>query len=233
MFVMYGADAITADSQPVLVVLDMAGTTVADRGEVPAAFSAALADAGVSISPDDLQAVRGSSKRAAVRQLLGEAATDLEVRRVYRAFTTRLFAAYADGGASALPAAADVIATLRTAGIRVALNTGFDRDITSQLIDALGWHELVDAVVCGDDVAHGRPAPDLILEAMARCGVDDARRVATAGDTTLDLRAGHAAGAGWNIGVLSGAHDRARLAGAPHTHLVDSVAGLLDLWRLP
>jgi phosphoglycolate phosphatase-like HAD superfamily hydrolase len=52
------------------------------------------------------------------------------------------------------------------------------------------------------------------------------RRVASAGDTVLDLQAGHNAGAALNIGVLSGAHGRDQLQSAPHTHLLDSVAQL-------
>jgi len=54
--------------------------------------------------------------------------------------------------------------------------------------------------------------------------------VACVGDTTLDLLAGHNAGVRWNIGVLSGAHGRPALEGAPHTHLLPSVADLLGLW---
>jgi hypothetical protein len=37
---------------------------------------------------------------------------------------------------------------------------------------------------------------------------------------------------GWNIGVLSGAHDRLALESAPHTHLLDSVADVPGIWEL-
>jgi phosphoglycolate phosphatase-like HAD superfamily hydrolase len=46
------------------------------------------------------------------------------------------------------------------------------------------------------------------------------------GDTTADLEAGAAADVGWNIGVTSGAHPRARLETCPHTALLGSVAEL-------
>jgi phosphonatase-like hydrolase len=210
----------------------MAGTTVADRGDVPAAFTEALAEAGITTSAAQLSDVRGSSKRDAVRRLLGAAATDADVARVYDNFTKRLSARYANGGAAPIAGAAEQIARLRAHGVRVALNTGFDRAITSQLLDALGWRDMADAVICGDDVAAGRPAPDMIRAAMRRCGVTNAADVANVGDTTLDLEAAHAAGTGWNIGVWSGAHDRARLAGAPHSHLLPSVADVAALWGL-
>jgi phosphoglycolate phosphatase-like HAD superfamily hydrolase len=68
---------------------------------------------------------------------------------------------------------------------------------------------------------------------MLQLGVDDVRDVAVVGDTTSDLWCGHHAGAGIVAGVLTGAHDRDTLAGAPHTHLVDTVAdlpALVDLY---
>ena len=66
----------------------------------------------------------------------------------------------------------------------------------------------------------------MILEAMRRTGILDPVRVMAVGDTVLDLQAGTAAGAGWVVGVTSGAHDRARLLQSPHTHLLESVAGI-------
>src|SRR6185436_4637100 len=97
---------------------------------------------------------------------------------------------------------------------------------TDLIVAAVGWAGNVDAVVCGDDVARGRPAPDLIREAMKRTGVTDPRRVMAVGDTVLDLQAGTNAGAGWVIGVLSGAHGREQLEKVPHDGLLASVAEL-------
>ena len=84
--------------------------------------------------------------------------------------------------------------------------------------------------MCGDDVAEGRPAPYLIFRAMEATGVSSVHRVANVGDTILDLRAGHNAGVRWNVGVLTGAHQRQLLESVPHTHLLPSVAELPSLW---
>ena len=113
----------------------------------------------------------------------------------------------------------------------MALNTGFDRVVTNLLLSRLGWdRDLVDAVVCGDDVARGRPAPDMIFRCMKLTGVAGADSVANVGDTMLDLQAGYNAGMRWNIGVLTGAHERALMAAQRHTHLLGSVAELPALF---
>lgn len=215
-----------------LVIFDMAGTTVQDRGEVPDAFAGALAEHGILVSPNQLDAVRGSSKRQAVLRLV-PAGPEQQSRAaaVYDSFRRRLMRRYRSDGVRPIAGAASTFRWLRERGVRVALNTGFDRETTALLLDALGWDGRVfDAVVCGDDVARGRPAPYLIFRAMEEAGAGSVHGVANVGDTILDLRAGHNAGVRWNVGVLSGAHLRPALEGEPHTHLLASVAELPDLW---
>ena len=221
---------------PSLVILDMAGTTVEDNGQVPHAFASALAANGLTVSDDDITRVRGASKREAIRQLLPRLREDASARqaldfdaeadRIYAEFRRHLTLLYRSG-VRAIPGAADVIRDLRSRGIKVALTTGFDRDIATSLLAAIGWtRDDVDAVVCGDEVPRGRPAPDLIFVAMKLTMVEDLSRVANVGDTIIDLESGARAGVRWNIGVLSGAHSREALERAPHTEIIDSVADL-------
>jgi len=213
-----------------LVVFDMAGTTVRDDGQVPSAFASALAEHGLDVSADQIRAVRGASKRHAILDLLpatGDRAQRAE--RVFATFRAHLARRYAEG-VQAIAGAEAAFSWLREHNVRVALNTGFDRDTTQLLLNALGWGDTtVDAVVCGDDVKQGRPAPYLIFRCMEATGAENVYRVATVGDTTLDLRAAHNAGVRYNIGVLSGAHGRADLIAAPHTHIMESVADVLTL----
>ena len=210
-----------------LVIFDLAGTTVKDEGQVTDAFSVALSEYGMAVTPEQLRAVRGSSKREAVLRFIPEESL---AKTVYDSFREHLARLYRTKGVEPVEGAEAVFRWLKLRGVRVALNTGFDRDVTGLLLKALRWEEgVVDAVVCGDDVGRGRPAPDLILRAMEEAGATDARRVVNVGDTVLDLQAGHNARVRWNVGVLSGAHERKLLEQAPHTHLLESVAALPDL----
>lgn len=219
---------------PVLVVLDLAGTTVEDRGQVPDAFFAALTTHGLAASGAQVDALRGSSKRAAIAALVPPGSDHAQrAADVFASFLRELHARYAATGVRPVPGAIETLSWLRARDVRIALNTGFDRATTDLLLDRLAWREgMADAIVCGDDVEQGRPAPDLIRKAMHATGTRTPAQVANVGDTALDLRAGHAAGVGWNVGVLSGAHDRARLEAEPHTHIVGSVADLPALFEV-
>ena len=215
-----------------LVIFDLAGTTVKADCQVLDAFAAALSEHGVGVTPEQLSGVRGSSKREAVLSLV-PAGPDRErvASSVYDSFREHLARSYRDAGVEAVEGAEDLFRWLKGRGVRVALNTGFDRYITELILTALKWKEgVADALVCGDDVRQGRPAPYLIFRAMELTGATDLRRVVNVGDTALDLQAGDNARVGWNVGVLTGAHERERLERAPHTHLLESVADLPRLW---
>lgn len=216
---------------PSLVVFDLAGTTVEDNGEVPRAFADAFTVHGIRITADQIDAVRGSSKREAVVKLIPEGCDrQATASLIYEDFKQRLSDLYRDS-VKPVEGAAEVFRWLKHRNVLVALNTGFDRDITELLLDQLNWKvHTFDAIVCGDDVSKGRPAPDLILLAMKLCGIFEASQVANVGDTEIDLRAAQNAGVRWNIGVSSGAHNRAQLQALPHTHLLNSVNDLVDLW---
>jgi phosphonatase-like hydrolase len=148
------------------------------------------------------------------------------VDRVYGRFRAGLLERLDRAAPVSLPGVHEALQRLKSDGYRLAVTTGFDRGVVEAILARVTWAGLLDAWVSGDDVPRGRPAPFMIFRAMERCGVEDVRRVAVVGDTRLDLVAAWNAGASWRIGVLTGAHDRATLAAAPATHLLETVAAL-------
>lgn len=215
-----------------LIVLDMAGTTVADDGLVERAFEHAAARLGVEPASADhaakLQYVRdtmGESKISVFRHLFG---TEELARRANSAFE-QAYAELVDGGLVApLPGARETIEKLRADGRTVVLTTGFARVTQDAILDALGWRDLADLTLCPADAGgRGRPYPDMVLTAFLRTGaVADVRHTVVAGDTVYDVLSGNRAGAGVVAGVLTGAHDRAALTGAGATHVL---AGITEL----
>jgi phosphonatase-like hydrolase len=207
-----------------LAVLDVGGTVIHDTADVPAVFKAALARHGLSATDVQLHAWRGAAKREVIARL--SAGSNADPERVYGGFQELLLASFGERGVKPIEGVEQAIAALRAADVRVALTTGFDRKVADGLLAQLGWSGKVDAVVCADEVAQGRPAPDMILRAMELTGIREPLEVLCAGDTDNDLHAGARAGVGANVGVLTGAHASARLEAAPHDAILASVAEL-------
>jgi len=220
---------------PQLLVTDFAGTTLHDGGAVLAAYRATLTRFEIPFTDEELHPWRGASKRAVFEHFAArlESADAAGVAgQALALFEEQLREAYGSEPVEEIPGAEAMVRTLRAAGVRVALTTGFPRGLTELIVGRLGWDELFDLVLTPEDVPTARPAPYMIYRAMMELGVYDVARVAVAGDTPLDLEAGSNARCGWVIGVLSGAHGIETLGVAPHTHLLPSVAGLPTLFGI-
>ncbi|MQA94650.1 MAG: phosphonatase-like hydrolase [Streptosporangiales bacterium] len=214
-----------------LVVLDMAGTTVADDGLVLEAFTAAMAGHGVF--PGEaahermlayVRATMGESKIAVFRELLD--GDERRARAANAAFEEAYDALVAAGRCAAVPGAEETIRRLRADGVMVALTTGFSARTQSAILRALGWQGLADVSLCPADAGRGRPYPDLVFAALMRLGLDDVRAVAVAGDTAADMLTARRAGAAVAAGVLTGAHDTRTLTAAGATHILNSITDL-------
>ena len=207
-----------------LVALDMAGTTINEGGAVYVALREAVVEAGGALTVADVEPWMGADKREAIRALTRIArnveldsdeveerwaASPIrrsEVEERYLRFVAILLAEYRSTPPTPIDGVPEALAALRSAGVKVALTTGFSADVHGPLLQALGWNvpDTVDAIVCTDDVPAARPAPYMIFRAMERCGVLDVGRVLVAGDTPRDLAAGINAGAGAVVGVATG-----------------------------
>jgi len=218
-----------------LVVFDMAGTTVRATDWVPVAFHEAFEQAGVVLSDEEIQSIRGRSKREAISDLLTHHLNAADERQlaaaVHSDFQRILIERYEEHGVELIDGADGTVEWLKTQGVKVALSTGFDRPLANLLLQMTGWDGSIDAVVCNEDVPRGRPAPYLIFRAMEWTGSDCVRRVAVVGDTISDLQAAFNAGVRWNIGVLSGAHSEMQLRSCPHSEIILSVKDLPSVFK--
>ncbi|MFJ6697926.1 HAD family hydrolase [Streptomyces sp. NPDC091272] len=215
-----------------LVVLDMAGTTVADGGLVEQAFAAAAEQLGVSPGTADfdskldyVRATMGESKISVFRHLFG----DEERAQQANAAFEKAYGEQVDGGRIAeVPGARATIEKLTAEGRTVVLTTGFARVTQDAILAALGWQDLVGLTLCPADAGgRGRPYPDMVLAAFLRTGaVAGVADVAVVGDTSYDMVSGVRAGAGLVAGVLTGAHGGDQLVAHGAGHVLASVAEL-------
>ena len=217
-----------------IACLDMAGTTVRDDGIVMDAFGTAisgrgLSPAGYERAMKDVSASMGQSKIEVFRRVLGDEGTAAEANQ---AFEDHYAAAVRAGEVAPLPGAAQVMAALREAGVKVCLLTGFSPATRDAVIGALDWRPLIDLALSPADAGRGRPWPDLPLTALLRLGGGAVSELAVIGDTPSDVESGLRAGAGVVAGVLTGSASRDEFTRAGAPHILDTVAGfpaLLDL----
>jgi len=214
-----------------LIIFDIAGTIIVDRGEVLLAFSAALRKHGVDFPEFELEEWKGASKHAVIQHFVTRQFGDgpkyeQKVATVYEDFRRALESHYQNNGVLPIPGAGQTFDWVRQQGIRMATTTGFSREVSELILKKAGWAKLFAANISSSDVGSGRPAPYMIFRAMEATGVTSVREVVNVGDTPLDLQAGTNAGVRGVIGVLTGFHGRERLEREQHTHILASLAEL-------
>jgi phosphonatase-like hydrolase len=216
-----------------LAVFDLAGTTVNDPDGVGRCLRESLRKVGLEVTAAATTAVMGIPKPAAIARLIemtpGHDHLLARVDAIHDDFVARMIAFYqSDPSVYEIDGASRVFARLNQAGIKVAVDTGFGRDIVRVLLARLGWERdgLIQASVTSDEVAKGRPHPDMIQHLMRQFGIADARQVAKIGDTPADLQEGANAGCSVNVGVTAGSHTREQLEVHPHSHLIGTIAEL-------
>jgi phosphonatase-like hydrolase len=217
-----------------LVVFDMAGTTVRDKGNVNEAFRSAFLDSGIKVAAADVDKVMGYRKIEAIEIILKQYLEAMEydaasIQFIHEAFTNKMVSFYEnDAELAALPQVLETFSILKSKGIKIALNTGFTRAITDVILERLGWNDntLIDAVVCSDEVQEGRPHPFMINKIMELLKVTDTANVVKVGDTSVDVLEGQFAGCGLIVAVTTGAFTKDQLIEYQPDHIIDSMQEL-------
>ena len=91
------------------------------------------------------------------------------------------------------PGAVELLGEVHAAGLPAALVTNTERRLADSALATIGAHWF-DVTVCGDEVAHGKPAPDVYLRAaeLLRVPIEDCLAVE---DSPTGAAAAEAAGA--------------------------------------
>jgi phosphoglycolate phosphatase len=128
-------------------------------------------------------------------------------------------------GCQLLPGVAEMLAGLRAHGLPLAIATSDCRWRAEAALAALGVGHCFAVIVGSEDVANGKPAPDMVHAVCAQLGCSPTGAVVV-GDSPVDLKMARAAGA-VAVGVTTGLNEAARLQ--PLADLVlPSATALID-----
>jgi phosphonatase-like hydrolase len=221
-----------------LVVFDMAGTTVTDDHKVTKAFQSALQQYGYEVPSPVIDLHMGYEKTHAIQLMLDRYEREKDnitkelIGNIHSAFVSGMIDYYSNTDELlALPGVEDTFITLHSKGVKIAINTGFSRDIAQTIIDRLEWQErgLIDYVCGSDEVELGRPYPFMIHKFMHEAGITDPAEVAKVGDTEVDINEGQNAGCKYVIAVTTGSFSRDELEPYHPDHIIDNIAQVIDI----
>ncbi|MES2003485.1 MAG: HAD-IA family hydrolase [Bacteroidota bacterium] len=220
-----------------LVVFDMAGTTVSDRGNVNQAFRDAFAAENIQVAQAEVDKLMGYRKIEAIARMVVQYAPGISeavaqtalIERIHDRFNELMVDFYThDTNLQPLPFAEELFQLLQDKGIKVALNTGFTRVITDAILQRLRWDKNppINMVICSDEVPEGRPHPFMIKSIMLQLGITDAEQVVKVGDTEVDILEGRNAGCGFVAATTTGAYSRSQLTMYQPDAIIDSLQEL-------
>ncbi|MEO6881395.1 MAG: HAD family phosphatase [Mycobacteriaceae bacterium] len=159
---------LVPDAEPRAVLFDMDGTLLDSEKVWDVSLADLAAHLGGSLSRGTREAMMGSNMRVSVGLLItdlglrGDVALLDEAGRWLTSRTAELFA----GELPWRPGADALIDAVRAAGWRTALVTNTGRFLTDAALRTLRADRF-EVTVCGDEVEHGKPAPDPYLRAAA------------------------------------------------------------------
>jgi phosphonatase-like hydrolase len=221
-----------------LVVFDIAGTTVSDRGDINNVFRQAFVNAGITnVDAGDINKVMGYRKKEAIKILLEKYKPGFEndeqlIEVIHEDFSRQMIQYYETSeDLKPFPFAEKVFQDLQSNKIKVALNTGFTKAVTESILKRLHWDQasFIDHVICSDEVIEGRPYPYMIQYLMQTMNIESPESVAKVGDTKVDIEEGINAGCGIVVAVTTGAYTKDELIRCHPDFIIDSLEKLPSL----
>jgi HAD superfamily hydrolase (TIGR01509 family) len=193
------------------VIFDCDGTLVDSEPLARAAWERLLAPHGYSIGDEEYAGLIGRpylhTHAFFARRIAGLPEPDA----FWQAYSGTLFELI-DSALEPFGDALDTLAELRAAGLAVAVASSSPRMRLDRTLRSAGLSEAFEVTVAGDEIAHGKPAPDMFLAAAGRLGIEPVRCAAIE-DSEPGVAAALAAGMR-TVGVARSPGDVARLAGA-------------------
>jgi HAD superfamily hydrolase (TIGR01509 family) len=205
---------------PEAVIFDMDGVLVDTEPINLQAQNQVLARHGVVLGDLEYASIVGLSSRAIYGWLIERFGLPAEPADMAAEYLVEL-RPLIDGGLQPGDGVVELIGQLTRAGVPLALASSSPRGAVDAVVAALGLSAAFEVVVCDEDVAHGKPAPDLFLLAARRLGTAPAR-CAVIEDSLHGMEAAGAAGM-TAIGLRTRYNRELRLT-APH--VIDSLAEL-------
>lgn len=152
------------------VIFDWDGVVIDSSAQHEQSWEILSEEISKPLPPGHFKLGFGKKNQVIIPMVLRWASDEKEVERIadrkeeiYRELVKK-------SGVHILPGACELLGALREGGIPAAVGSSTPRDNLRAIFEATGLDEYFQAVVCGDDVVNGKPAPDVFLLAARKLG---------------------------------------------------------------
>jgi phosphoglycolate phosphatase len=180
---------------PKAVLFDLDGTLIDSAPDIAAAANELLARDGLGpLSVAEVRAMVGNGVRKLVERAYAACAAPLAEAALEERYAgmMEIYAGHLTNLTTLMPGAAEALAALHGGGAKIAVVTNKPEAFSWAILVHYGLAPFVDGVVGGDTGPARKPAPDMLLHALAQFGLapGDALMV---GDGPADIDAARAA----------------------------------------
>lgn len=153
------------------VILDMDGLMLDTESIYKLAWQKAATEVGFDLDDDYYLTLVGQTNRACEAALLNRFGDHFPMNDFRDRWSLLWRTIVETSGIPTKPGLIELLTFLRERQIPTAVATSSDRDYTSLSLRAAKLENWFDNIITGDQVVHGKPAPDIYIEAAHQLGV--------------------------------------------------------------
>ena len=217
-------------SQTKMLVCDMAGTIIREKGIVYDALYNTIKVIQPSLMRSDINEFYGCEKSEVIKYFVERNIKEdqkIVQNNLESEFNYFLKKEYIENPNVTLinPNIPSFFNALRDQDVKIALNTGYNKDIQKLLIDKFNLNECIDDYISSEEVDYGRPYPHMIHTLMNKHNIYKPKEVIKIGDTISDILEGKNADC-HTVAVLSGSCKRGILEKHVPNFIINNIMDL-------
>ena len=231
--ILHTVDNTTIYTNVNMLVFDMAGTTVNEGGIVYKTLYKTIKEFGIPISEHEIDEWHGANKYEVLTHFLTRHITDSNnnnininnlKKQIHSNFDNNLKLQYSNANNLSLinPDMPRRFNNIRKKGIKICLNTGFNKEIQSIIINKLNMTSFIDDFISSEEVTKSRPHPFMIQTLSKKHNIP-LSAIIKFGDSKNDILEGQHSKCMASVGVLSGSDSYETLSKANPDMIIDSV----------
>lgn len=154
------------------VIFDMDGVIIDSEPLHFETDTRIMRDLGIEITSEDLNRYVGLTNRAMwidLKERYGLKESIDELIKIQSAYKNEAVKRFDKGP---IPGVRELLAELKSDNIKTAIASSSPVDFIDIVVDKLEIGNYFDAIVSGEEVKHGKPAPDIFLKAAEALGVE-------------------------------------------------------------